>query len=57
MNESQRREWLGTLLNSQLCALCHVAGLANISTVYGKREMMIDNLCLVERIEIPKETS
>ena len=57
MNESQRREWLGTLLTPQLCALCYVAGIHNISTVYGDRQAMINNLCLVEGIEIPKETS
>lgn len=56
MNDSERREWLGSLLDSQLCALCHVAGLYSISADWD-RAKMISELSKIEGIEIPKETS
>ena len=54
MTESECRGWLGTLLTTQLCALCHVAGIYNIAAGWD-RAKMIDNLCLVEGIEIPQK--
>ena len=53
MNESQRREWLETLLTSQLVALLHVADLYHISAAWD-RAQMINNLSRVEGIEITK---
>jgi len=54
MNESQRRKWLATLLNSQLQALLHVAGIYHLAPD-ATREQMINNLALVEGIEVPKK--
>ena len=56
MNESERRVWLSELQANQLKALCHVAGLYAIASDWD-RYKMINNLCLVEGIETPKETT
>jgi hypothetical protein len=56
MNEAERRAWLATLRTPQLWALCHVAGIYDICLEWS-RAKMIENLCLVERIEIPQATA
>jgi len=54
MNESQRRAWLETLLDSQLRALLSVNG---FSHSVGIRPEMISVLAEIEGVETPKETS
>jgi hypothetical protein len=56
MNEAKRRVWLATLLTTQLRALCHAAGIYDLSLEWS-RAKMIESLCLVERIEIPQATT
>ena len=55
MNESQRRTWLGTLLDSQLQALLSMHGFPPRKG--APRESMITTLVKVEGIEIPRETT
>ena len=53
MNESQRRAWLETLLDSQLQALASMYGQGR----FVNRQELIEVLAKIEGVEIPKETS